>query len=414
MIPQNDKLVSLMKYAGYKCEYYKDVFSRNGICADKVDDFYRIPILTKQIIQEQADKFISEDYKKKQLVVERTSGSTGLPLYCYYSLEERINRSMSLWRKRLEHTPHILGKNMLSFHSGNRQQGEKIIYDDVYIDEAKKIMYINYISFDESQIYKYYNWICSFNPVFVRCQPSVFYNFISLCESKNLDLNKFRFDLIEFTGEYLSEYIYQYAAYHFPDAKIANHYGAQEFFCIAYSCNKNNLHILKDNLLVEIINADDDGYGDIVVTSYTNYAMPLLRYELGDVGRLEECKCGIDGDILVLRSGRSSDYFYINNQKYHGDLFKNAIESFNNHFFVVKQFVVTQKKEMEFEIDVTGDVHLTEHLCNLDDHIKRFLKEFIKAELDIVTRYVKRIDNDSQSGKHKVFRFLRRIENENI
>jgi phenylacetate-CoA ligase len=58
------------------------------------------------------------------------------------------------------------------------------------------------------------------------------------------------------------------------------------------------MHVLEDHFIVEILNQSQPAApgkpGRIVVTDLTNRAMPLIRYEVGDVGRwcLSACSCG--------------------------------------------------------------------------------------------------------------------------
>lgn len=64
-----------------------------------------------------------------------------------------------------------------------------------------------------------------------------------------------------------------------------NMYGTNETNGIAIECNHGNLHILEDNVIVEVLKNGMpvmDEEGDIFVTCLNNYAMPFIRYETGD------------------------------------------------------------------------------------------------------------------------------------
>ena len=49
--------------------------------------------------------------------------------------------------------------------------------------------------------------------------------------------------------------------------------------------------------------------GEVVCTSLSNYAMPLIRYKLGDIGVLDDkkCECGITLPLLKSIEGRDDD-----------------------------------------------------------------------------------------------------------
>lgn len=82
-------------------------------------------------------------------------------------------------------------------------------------------------------------------------------------------------------------------------APVTDLYSAQEFGVIALQCPASGLlHVQSEHLLVEVINEDgrrckEGEVGQVVVTDLHNFAMPLIRYSLGDwaeVGPI--CPCG--------------------------------------------------------------------------------------------------------------------------
>ncbi len=84
---------------------------------------------------------------------------------------------------------------------------------------------------------------------------------------------------------------------------------------IAFQCCKHSsYHIAAENTIVEIVN-DKDGpveqgeKGRILVTNLNNYAMPFIRYDIGDVGVASEksCSCGRGLPLLDSLEGRSVD-----------------------------------------------------------------------------------------------------------
>ncbi len=90
-------------------------------------------------------------------------------------------------------------------------------------------------------------------------------------------------------------------------------YGCAELGAIAAECgSKQGLHPFAGLFFVEIVrngNAVRDGQlGRVLITDLYNYAMPLLRYDIGDVGilRRDPCKCGLPGDRLEIH-GRLQD-----------------------------------------------------------------------------------------------------------
>ncbi len=97
-------------------------------------------------------------------------------------------------------------------------------------------------------------------------------------------------------------------------APVHDEYSAFEVLNIAYECRHGRAHLAEDRLLVEILDADgrplpDGAEGRVVVTAFMERAMPLIRYDLGDVGRIDTrpCPCGRRFRTLRLTVGRVND-----------------------------------------------------------------------------------------------------------
>jgi phenylacetate-CoA ligase len=100
--------------------------------------------------------------------------------------------------------------------------------------------------------------------------------------------------------------------------KVFNRYGSREVGDIACECEAHaGLHVFPWGTYVEIVDEEGNAVpagveGNIVVTSLINYAMPLVRYAIGDRGVLAPervCACGRQGQILAKVTGRNVDAF---------------------------------------------------------------------------------------------------------
>jgi len=103
--------------------------------------------------------------------------------------------------------------------------------------------------------------------------------------------------------------------------KAYDSYGLSEMFGpgVAFECQEQNgLHIWEDHYLVEIL--DKDGVpcapgepGELVMTSLTKEAMPLLRYRTGDVTYIldDDCNCGRVSRRVHRFLGRADDMLVV-------------------------------------------------------------------------------------------------------
>jgi phenylacetate-CoA ligase len=82
-------------------------------------------------------------------------------------------------------------------------------------------------------------------------------------------------------------------------ADFRNLYGTSELGPVAAACsNSPAMHVFESHFIIEVFRGNEPAgpgeIGQLVVTDLTNLTMPLIRYRVGDVGRLiaEPCDCG--------------------------------------------------------------------------------------------------------------------------
>jgi phenylacetate-CoA ligase len=82
-------------------------------------------------------------------------------------------------------------------------------------------------------------------------------------------------------------------------AHVIEDYGSTETSTIAGECRAGNLHLWADRVIAEVCDprtgeSAQEGAGRLVVTSLYRDAMPLIRYDLGDLVRISysPCSCG--------------------------------------------------------------------------------------------------------------------------
>ncbi|RZL37369.1 MAG: phenylacetate--CoA ligase family protein, partial [Pedobacter sp.] len=161
---------------------------------------------------------------------------------------------------------------------------------------------------------------------------------------------------------------------------IINEYGASELDLIAFENPQGEWQVNAETLFVEIL--DDNNLpvpngqeGRIVITSLYNKAHPFIRYEIGDIGVLDESSTfkkpilkqlvGRTNDVAVLPSGKKSPgltFYYVT---------KSIIEDDGN----VKEFIIKQTKIDSFEIDYVSENELSsEQITKIEEAIALYLE----------------------------------------
>jgi len=96
------------------------------------------------------------------------------------------------------------------------------------------------------------------------------------------------------------------------DVPVTDVYSSDEAGYIALQCpDHEHYHVQSEGLLVEVLDEDSQPsspgrIGRLVVTTLHNFAMPLVRYEIGDFAEAgEPCRCGRGLPVLTKILGRS-------------------------------------------------------------------------------------------------------------
>jgi len=93
---------------------------------------------------------------------------------------------------------------------------------------------------------------------------------------------------------------------------VYDYYGMAERIAAVHTCEHGSYHVVPEYSLVEFLktsNLAEDHY-EIVGTSLTNRAMPLIRYRIGDIAEVSHDKCSCGREYPVIRGivGRTDDY----------------------------------------------------------------------------------------------------------
>ena len=144
---------------------------------------------------------------------------------------------------------------------------------------------------------------------------------------------------------------------------IINEYGASELDLIAFQNPNGEWQVNSETLFIEILDENDvvlpyGQEGRIVITSLFNKAHPFIRYDIGDIGILDEKSTlqkpilkkliGRTNDVAILPSGKKAPgltFYYIT---------KSVIEDDGN----VKEFVIKQTQTDTFEIKYISETEL--------------------------------------------------------
>jgi len=310
---QWDALRHILRHAYETVPFYRRRFVEAGLHPRDVrsfEDFARLPVLTKQDIRENADALLSDRYEKQDLHRKKTSGSTGTALEVFVDdAAQQFKRACVLradgwsgWRLG-ERVAMVWGNPDYLRRGWRGRLRNALLERRTYLDTLK-------IS-DEA--------LARFARALVRRPPSLLFGhahsvYLFAEYVRQAGIPPIRPRGIITSAMVLHAWQRRIIEEVFA-CPVTNRYGCEEVSLIACECERHQgLHVNADGLYVEVLR---DGrpvpagqQGQVHVTDLANRAMPLLRYQVGDLAVLSNrrCVCGRGLPLLERIAGRVADF----------------------------------------------------------------------------------------------------------
>ena len=327
--------------------------------------------INKKILKEDIKKFLNPelfkkenimDYKKDSffsvlrklfknfLVPISTSGSTGIPLYFYKSKTS----AMRVFYK-MAYVARYFGW----------REGENISYIQQrgtmpYMDTVRKYASIVGLSLfcpdviDEKSTMEFVRFLKNKRPTVLYGFPSILSEYALIIKNNKLPI-KSSLKFIMSGSEILFENQRKLLQEVF-NCPVYNFYGAIEIGIIASECGcQDGLHIFEDSVFLE-----NNQNGEIIITTLAQEEMPLIKYNIGDRGRImeETCSCGLMGKKIMIQEieGRVEEYLVDNSGgKIYGSYFRQLILVANEKFedkIINSQIIQKPNREIEYKLQL--------------------------------------------------------------
>jgi phenylacetate-CoA ligase len=397
---QWDKLTSLLRYASEKVPYYQRLFSSARVDPAAIrtpEDLQRIPILTRQDVQQNFEDMVSIDYDKRVLHRNATGGSTGSPMPFYVDREFRaeeaaVKARADLWRR------FSAGDKVAVLWGADRDIPALDWFSWVRIHYLRRQRWLNSYNMTTEKMANFARILIRWQPSHIHAYAGSLYLFAKFLQDRRID--QIRPVSVSTSAEKLWDYQRALIEDVFG-CKVFNFYGARENPSIAAECQEHSgLHVFSDNVYLELMKngrpAGPGEVGEVFVTSLTKRSMPLIRYRNGDLARAtnERCPCGRPFPLIAEIVGRSNDMLVTpSGQLVHGAFF--------NHLFFgvpdVQQFQIHQQSRTEIKVLIASSRLLSgEMLDSIRAKIENHMGEGIQIRITQVDRIV-----PGPSGKHR-------------
>ena len=385
---QLKRLKQVVERVYHTVGFYRKKYEEAGVSPDDVkslNDLKKLPFTTKEDLRDNYPFGLFSVPMTNIVRLHASSGTTGKPTVVAYTkrdietwaeLMARSFAAAGLTKHDIIHNAYGYGlfTGGLGAHYGAEKLGASVI--PMSGGSTKKQLLI----------------LQDFGPTAICCTPSYLLYLTEIGEEMGVDMKSLRLRVGVLGAEPWSERMRQEIERKLDIAAL-DIYGLSEIIGpgVAMECieGKNGLHIFEDNFIVEIIDPVSGEilpYGDkgeLVFTTLTKEAFPLIRYRTKDVSRLmpEVCRCGRTFVRMERVSGRSDDMIIVRGV----NVFPSQIESVIMEIKGLEpqyQLIVDREGSLdtlEIRVEVSEKVFSDEirELQNLERRIAKDIKDYL-------------------------------------
>ncbi|MHC4281069.1 MAG: phenylacetate--CoA ligase family protein, partial [Planctomycetota bacterium] len=375
---QKQKLQHLLKHAYENVPYYKRILSEVGVIHGGrviLENFHKIPLLTKEVIRNEGNNLYSRDYKKRHWYYNSSGGSTGEPVKFIQ------DRNYQSWGMAGRFYFNLIGNKEVGEPELKLWGSERDILQgrDKVSTRLRRWIFntelLNAYRMSNEDMMKHIERCNQVKPKQIWAYTDSMYKLSRFVEIRQLSVH-FPKSIICTTANLLPQ-ARRYIEKTFG-CKVLNQYGSREVGTIACECEiQEGLHIFTPLQKLEILNSKgqpvkDEEVGEIIITTLNNYSMPLIRYRIGDTGCFSNkmCSCGRGFPLLKEVTGRVFAHFL-----------KKDGSVIHSQFFVALFFFKPWVREFKV---VQKDYELIEILVALEQEVDQ-------GDVEVITGKIKEV-----------------------
>lgn len=354
---QNERLVNQVKHVWKNVPYYRKKMEEKGVSPEdikSIEDLNKLPFLTKADLREAYPYGLMGKPLSECVRIHSTSGTTGKRVIAFYTQhdidlwEDCCARAITAAGGTKDDICQIAyGFGLFTGGAGLNGGSHKVGCLTVPISSGnteRQIMFIR-----------------DLNSTILCCTPSYAAYLGETMKDMGLTPDQIPLKAGIFGAEAWSEEMRR-EIQNTLGIKAYDIYGLTELSGpgVSFECSaQNGMHINEDHFIAEIINPEtgevlpEGEQGELVFTSITKEAFPLIRYRTKDICVLsrEKCPCGRTHVKMMKLSGRSDDMLIVRGV----NVFPSQIETvlLNNGYTANYQIIVDRVNHTD-----TLDVHV--------------------------------------------------------
>lgn len=400
---QEEKLKKLIHYAYQNVPFYNEQFNLLGLKPEdigSIDDLPRIPVLRREDVRKHyREKLSAKNIKAARRILDRTSGSTGSPLYFY---RDKRSRDYTLASFILFNDWAGIDPGSSSVHIGAPSQ---FSLKKWLSDLLQRHYDVSVFEMSDENIHEVLLRIAKRKPDLIEGYGSGIFRLARAVLEHNITI---RPKALVSTSDVLPSAEFVEKVFLCP---VYLRYGNREMSgALAQGCRGGSgLHVNTELCVLEVVDKTGNHVapgqrGRILLTDLTNYVMPFIRYDTGDSAVAgENCICGRGFPVIEHIEGRSSDFL----RTRRGDEITSV--SLGHFLFVLNDytefFLNYQAEQKDLNSFVFRFVALKLPTEDTKQRLLSDLKRLLGNEADIELQFVNEIPLE-RSGKQVVIKSM--------
>jgi phenylacetate-CoA ligase len=388
---QEGALVRVMRHAATQVPFYQ----RLNLHADTIAgaaDLKRFPVISKRQVQQDPEAFMAAGFAPAKLYASRTSGSSGQPTTTYFDRRAWLLAKYVLKMRRIAASTGVplLRRVMIISEQAPERLGSLA---DAAPSGLGVFFQQRHLSI-HTPIEQHLAVLQGYRPHVIYAFPSYLLDLITTAERRATPVPKIA------TLYTSSEVLTPAARSRIETAfsgRLYDVYGSTEFKEVAWQCGEGRYHLNFESVYID---APEQGtHSAVVLSTLCNYAMPLLRFDIGDraVFGSDACPCGRASSHMIEFMGREGDMIVLPSQRRLSPyLLTTAIESESS--ILQYRIVQTEANAMRIDVIVRSPGQSAAWRQRVCAELDRVIGEPVRLEV----REVNALKRDP-SGKRSVF-----------
>lgn len=397
---QLQQLNALLQQAKAFSPFHKSRLAHLQLPLKSLDEITKLPILTKTDIRQNQQTICCTNIPRKRFVESRTGGSTAEPMFYFWDKQGMDWNRASVYRSA-EWANTTLGERTVQMSGSNFDLTEaqslknKIVYflqryrhySVAYLsNEVMENYYRQLLEFRPTSIWGYASGLAIFSDFIIKNHPDTDFSFLkAIMTSSEMLWPEQRARINQAFG----------------GNKVFNQYGSRELYMAAECKAHKGFHVHAEVILAEIVDSQGKACkpgetGRVILTDLSNHAFPFIRYEIGDLGVMEEpgqCECGMWLPRIRSVEGRIADVIVLKDRVLTPPNFATLFSDIRG----IKAYQIRQDKIDEIEVVMVPDDNYS---SDFEKYVRGAIESMVAGQATVKTTLTNEI-KVPESGKRR-------------